>query len=93
MCRYLHRAFLALPFFLRLSQFGGLDIADAASWTWDFFENNDVVITEPAGIDAFVAETGWPTNSMTAENLTYEGATAGVSELQTFLDTYPCEST
>jgi exo-beta-1,3-glucanase (GH17 family) len=50
-----------------------------------------VIITEPAGIDAFVAETGWPTNSMTAENLTYEGATAGVSELQTFLDTYPCE--
>ena len=35
-------------------------------------------------------ETGWPTNSMTTAGLTYEGATAGVPQLQTFLDTFVC---
>lgn len=41
---------------------------------------------------AYIAETGWPTASMTPENATYEGAVAGVSELQTFLNTYPCQA-
>lgn len=37
-------------------------------------------------------QTGWPTASMTPENATLGGAVAGVSELQTFLDTYPCQA-
>jgi hypothetical protein len=33
-----------------------------------------------------------PSHSMTANNLTLGAAKAGVPELQTFLDTYPCQS-
>lgn len=29
---------------------------------------------------------------MTPEDATYEGAVAGISQLQTFLDTYPCQA-
>lgn len=40
----------------------------------------------------YIAETGWPTASMTPENATLGAAVAGVSELQTFLNTYPCQA-
>ncbi|BGP49521.1 hypothetical protein JCM10450v2_005413 [Rhodotorula kratochvilovae] len=60
----------------------------------EFFENNDVNLAEAAANKptAYIAETGWPTQSMTPENATYGAAVAGVSELQTFLDTYPCQA-
>lgn len=72
--------------------FGGLPIDEAADWTWLFFEGNDVNVAAaaPNNPDVYIDETGWPSNSLTAENMTYEAATAGVPELQTFLDTYPC---
>ncbi|GAA5846379.1 hypothetical protein JCM9279_001352 [Rhodotorula babjevae] len=74
--------------------FGGLAIDQAAGWTWDFFEQNDVVLAEaaPNKPTAYIAETGWPTRSMTPDNATLGAAVAGVSELQTFLDTYPCQA-
>ncbi|KWU44761.1 glycoside hydrolase, partial [Rhodotorula sp. JG-1b] len=74
--------------------FGGVPIEQAAGWTWEFFEENDVAISEAVSNKPvpYVAETGWPTASMTPENATLGGAVAGVSELQTFLDTYPCQA-
>lgn len=30
--------------------FGGVNIADAAGWTWEFFEENDVVVAEAATV-------------------------------------------
>ena len=60
----------------------------------DFFEENDVVLAEaaPNKPTAYIAETGWPTESMTPDNATLGAAVAGVGELQTFLDTYPCQA-
>ncbi|GAA5878213.1 hypothetical protein JCM8547_003158 [Rhodosporidiobolus lusitaniae] len=72
--------------------FGGVNIDDAAGWTWEYFTNNDQNICDDVGNSCFIAETGWPTASMTLENATYKGAVAGVSELQTFLNTYPCQA-
>jgi glucan 1,3-beta-glucosidase len=48
--------------------FGGLAIADAAKWTWDFFQEFDVA---PAQASAnkpavYIAEVGWPSQSMNA---------------------------
>ncbi|KAK4698349.1 hypothetical protein P7C70_g7931, partial [Phenoliferia sp. Uapishka_3] len=63
--------------------FGGLAIDDAAAWTGSYFTETDVLICKQA------------TNSPTcyiAETVTYEGATAGVPELQTFLDTFICQA-
>ncbi|GAA5860843.1 hypothetical protein JCM3774_003161 [Rhodotorula dairenensis] len=74
--------------------FGGVSVDEAAGWTWEFFEQNDVAISEAVSNKPtpYIAETGWPTDSMTAENATLGGAVAGVSELQTFLNTYPCQA-
>lgn len=74
--------------------FGGLPIDQAAGWTWEFFEENDVAISNQVSNKPtpYIAETGWPTASMTPENATLGGAVAGVSELQTFLNTYPCQA-
>ncbi|GAA5898552.1 hypothetical protein JCM6882_007813, partial [Rhodosporidiobolus microsporus] len=74
--------------------FGGVPIDEAAGWTWDFFEQNDVVISDaaPNQPTTYIAETGWPTDAMLPENMTLGAAVAGVSELQTFLDTYPCQA-
>jgi len=70
--------------------FGGLPIEQAAGWTWEFFENNDVAVAGTA--TPYIAEVGWPTNAMTRSALTYQGAVASVANLQIFLDTYVCQA-
>ncbi|OCF56932.1 glucan 1,3-beta-glucosidase [Kwoniella mangroviensis CBS 10435] len=78
--------------------FGSVSIDDAAQWTWDFFQDFDV---EPASLasnkpDVYIAETGWPTESMNAteSNSGFGGAKgeASLANLQTFLDTYVCQA-
>ncbi|KAL1405860.1 hypothetical protein Q8F55_007538 [Vanrija albida] len=78
--------------------FGALPISQAASWTYDYFQNNDVVYAKQAANppEMYIAETGWPTQSMWA-NTTEDGAgspqgDASVANLQTFLDTYVCQA-
>ncbi|WWD05203.1 hypothetical protein V865_003276 [Kwoniella europaea PYCC6329] len=78
--------------------FGSVSIDDAAQWTWDFFQEFDV---EPASLasnkpDVYIAETGWPTESMNAteSNSGFGGpkGEASLANLQTFLDTYVCQA-
>lgn len=61
--------------------FGELRVQDAADWTWQFFQDNNVGV-QGNGIP-YIAETGWPTDAMEKGNLTLGGAVAGVPELQT----------
>ncbi|KAM0756407.1 glycoside hydrolase [Meredithblackwellia eburnea MCA 4105] len=72
--------------------FGGLPVEQAGNWTWDYFTQTDQPVCAQASNKptCIIAETGWPTNSMTAANMTYQAATAGIPELQTFLDTFVC---
>ncbi|WWC96433.1 hypothetical protein V866_003301 [Kwoniella sp. B9012] len=78
--------------------FGSVSIDDAAQWTWDFFQEFDV---EPASLasnkpDVYIAETGWPTESMNAteSNSGFGGpkGEASLANLQTFLNTYVCQA-
>lgn len=48
--------------------FGGLGINQAATWTWDFFQNFDVAPAEqaPNKPAVYIAETGWPSQSLNA---------------------------
>lgn len=39
-----------------------------------------------------IAETGWPTRSMTPANATFQAAVSGIPQLQIFLDTFPCQA-
>ncbi|GAA5878787.1 hypothetical protein JCM1840_007246 [Sporobolomyces johnsonii] len=78
--------------------FGGVPIDQAAGWTWEYFTETDVAIADksktPSGgaVTSYIAETGWPTASMTPENATLGAAVCGVPELQTFIDTFPCQA-
>jgi hypothetical protein len=42
--------------------FGHVSIADAATWTWDFFQQTDVAAATvlPNNPQMYIAETGWP---------------------------------
>ena len=45
--------------------FGDVSIDDAATWTWQFFQTNDVSISDEVDNkpQMYIAETGWPTVS------------------------------
>jgi exo-beta-1,3-glucanase (GH17 family) len=51
--------------------FGNVAINDAAAWTWDFFETNNVqpAAALPNNPTMYIAETGWPTVSRVALGL------------------------
>ncbi|KDQ19321.1 glycoside hydrolase family 17 protein [Botryobasidium botryosum FD-172 SS1] len=69
-------------------------INDAAGWTYDFFQNTNVAqaANAPNHPDLYIAETGWPTKSSDAAHASNGAATASVANLQTFLDTFVCQS-
>lgn len=70
-------------------------VATAAQWTWQFFEDNDVIYANEASNqpDVYIAETGWPTGWTTpVDSAARTGTDATVANLQTFLDTYVCDA-
>ncbi|CAE6332958.1 unnamed protein product, partial [Rhizoctonia solani] len=73
--------------------FAHTTINDAAGWTWDFFQQNNIaqanaVSNKPT---MYIAETGWPTKSSSAVQ-NNGAADASVPNLQVFLDTFVCAS-
>ncbi|CAO1618854.1 unnamed protein product [Parajaminaea phylloscopi] len=75
--------------------FAGTTVADAAGWTWDYTNTNTpgLAVTPATNApDLWIAETGWPTSANDTASMTYEGAVAGDSQLQTFLDTFVCQA-
>ncbi|KAH7377743.1 glycoside hydrolase superfamily [Pyrenochaeta sp. MPI-SDFR-AT-0127] len=79
--------------------FAGVDVSIAAGWTWNFWQDHDVVLT--AGntkIKQVVAEVGWPSgggkncgSSPTCTSST-PGSVAGVDELNQFMEDWICPS-
>lgn len=79
-------------------------VEEAAGWTWDYFQNNDVVYAEKVNPvpETYIAETGWPTQSMDKEHesnmepgkeaLAKPGNMASEENLQKFLDSYVCQA-
>lgn len=66
--------------------FGGVEAKEAANWTYAYWEEHDVAVTEGlSGKTSVIAETGWPTSGGY-----YEGSTAGVSEVNAFLSDWVC---
>lgn len=88
---------------LHLQFFGGVEAAQAASWTNTYFTDNDVsaaqAVTPPR--KALIAEVGWPsqggnycTNPSNGMNVTCSsstaGAVAGTEEMNRFLQDWAC---
>jgi len=75
--------------------FGNVSIDQAAAWTYEFFEQTDVQPTSNMSNHPtmYIAETGWPSNSSDAGNLSNGPSTASIANLQVFLDNYVCQAT
>lgn len=61
--------------------FGGVNIDDAATWTWTFWQDNNVKISAPT-CQTYIGEVGWPSQAMTGSPDNYEGAVASTDNLQ-----------
>lgn len=83
--------------------FGGVAAPEAAAWTWQYWQTNDVPTTAGlTGKQQIIAETGWPSGggndctdgsgtSITCASAT-AGAVAGVAEMNTFMSGWICDA-
>ncbi|OSX57601.1 glycoside hydrolase family 17 protein [Postia placenta MAD-698-R-SB12] len=74
--------------------FANVSIAQAAGWTYNFFEDINVdaaqnVSNQPT---MYIGETGWPTNSTDESNLSNGPSIASAPNMQTFLNDFVCGS-
>jgi exo-beta-1,3-glucanase (GH17 family) len=74
--------------------FGQVGINNAAAWTWNFFQENDVSLGAQATNkpQMYIAETGWPTKSSDAQHASNGASDASEANLQIFLDTFVCQA-
>jgi exo-beta-1,3-glucanase (GH17 family) len=79
--------------------FGGLQVEQAAAWTWSFWQSHDVALTKDmTGKQHIISEVGWPSQggkdcggSTTCDSST-PGAVAGISQMNTFMNTWVCQA-
>tara|TARA_R110002003_G_scaffold94_1_gene7178 strand:+ start:9964 stop:11907 length:1944 start_codon:yes stop_codon:yes gene_type:complete len=79
--------------------FAGVDVAQAAGWTWNFWQSHDVTLTASNNnIKQIVAEVGWPSGggkscggAPTCTSST-PGSVAGIDEMNQFMEDWICPS-
>ena len=78
--------------------FAGVTADEAAGWTWDFWQQHDVVLTAGnATKKNIISEVGWPSdggNDCGASTCTSktQGSVAGIDEMNKFMDSFICQS-
>lgn len=74
--------------------FGGLAVDQAAGWTWQFFQDNNVALAAqtPNNPELIIAEIGWPSQSSDAAHATDGPSSADIPTLQTFMDSWICQA-
>ncbi|KKY19197.1 putative glucan endo-beta-glucosidase btgc [Phaeomoniella chlamydospora] len=78
--------------------FAGVTASAAAGWTWSFWQNNDVVLTEGTSKKQIISETGWPSGGGNDCGTTTDcttktsGSVAGVTEMNTFMEDWVCQA-
>ena len=78
--------------------FAGVSVADAASWTYTFWTGKDTPLTEGTNKVNVISETGWPSEGGTdcgtdsTSPCPGKGSVAGIDEMNTFMDTFICQS-
>lgn len=75
--------------------FGGIDSKSAASWSYNFWQTHDVILTAGTTKQNVISEIGWPSQGGTdcggAASCT-AGATAGITEMNTFMGDWVCQA-
>jgi exo-beta-1,3-glucanase (GH17 family) len=79
--------------------FAGVTAEVAAGWTWDFWQQHDVVLTQGTNKQQIISETGWPSGGGTDCGGTtgdctpgQSGSIAGITEMNTFMDNFICQA-
>lgn len=77
--------------------FAGTTAEAAAGWTWDFWQQHDVILTKGTSKKNVISEVGWPSgggNDCGSVNCTSktQGSIAGVDEMNTFMNDFVCQS-
>jgi len=72
--------------------FGNLPVDQAAGWTWEFFQENNVAMAAKVSNnpELIIAEVGWPSNSTDAKDATDGPSMADVPTLNTFFNDWVC---
>ena len=80
--------------------FAGVTAEVAASWTWDFWQTHDYILTEGTpDVKQLISETGWPSGGGEDCGGTdgscqpgQSGSVAGVDGMNTFMDNWICQA-
>ncbi|KAF2673848.1 glycoside hydrolase [Microthyrium microscopicum] len=77
--------------------FAGVNVEQAAGWTWDFWTSHDVILTKGTSKGNVISEVGWPSaggNDCGGPACTSStaGSVAGISQMNTFMSTFVCQS-
>ena len=79
--------------------FAGVAAEVASGWTWDFWQQHDVVLTQGTNKKQIISETGWPSGGGTDCGGTtgdctpgQSGSVAGINEMNTFMGNFICQA-
>ena len=77
--------------------FAGVTAEEGAGWTWDFWQQHDVILTKGTSVKNVISEVGWPSDGgndcgQATTCAKGDGAVAGVDEMNKFMDTFICQS-
>ena len=80
--------------------FAGVTADVAASWTWDFWQSHDVILSQGMpNVKQLISETGWPSGGGKDCGGTdgscqpgQSGSVAGVDGMNTFMDNWVCQA-
>lgn len=75
--------------------FAGVTAEEAAGWTWNFWQEFDTILTKGTTKQNVISETGWPSGGGTdcgEASTCVNGSVAGIDEMNTFMDTFVCQS-
>lgn len=78
--------------------FAGVNVDVAAAWTWDFWQQHDVVLTKGTTKKQVISEVGWPSgggkdcgSSPTCDSST-PGSVASIDNMNTFMSEWVCQA-
>ncbi|KAL4788669.1 glucan endo-1,3-beta-glucosidase btgC [Aspergillus varians] len=78
--------------------FGGVEVDNAASWTWSFWNSHDVPLTKDTTKGNIIAEVGWPSgggndcgDGANCDDDT-SGSVAGVKQMNQFMADWVCQA-